>query len=274
MQKIRFTVIVTLLSMLLFSCNGYNKLLKSTDYELKYSKAVEYYQKGDYGKCLPLLDELVAIYRLTDKAETIYYYYAWCHYYTKEYYLAAYYFKSFAKSFPDSKFAEECHFMSAMCNVRNSPEYNLDQTETLTAINDLQGFLNRYPESDKRDSCNKIMDGLRNKLEIKTFEGARLYYQIQQYKSASVALKGMLEEYPDSQFKEEIYYLIVKSNYLYAANSIDPKKTERFNETIKSYNTFVTLFAESDKRRELETLAENSKRELERLAKPTATNNN
>jgi len=274
MRLIRFSIIIVLLSIGLFSCNGYNKLLKSTDSELKYTKAVEYYQKGDYGKCLPLLDELVAVYRLTDKAETIYYYYAWCHYHVKEYYLAAYYFKSFARSFPDSKFAEECHFMSAMCNVRNSPAYSLDQSETLTAINDLQGFLNRYPESDKRDSCNKIMDGLRMKLETKAFEGASLYYKIEQYKSASVALKGMLEEYPDSRYKEQIYYLIVKSDYLYASNSIDTKKTERFNETIKSYNTFVTIFADSDKKRELEALAENSKRELERLAKQTVTNNN
>lgn len=235
---------------------------------------MEYYNKGDYGKCLPLLDELVAIYRMSDKAETIYYTYAWCHYHLKEYYLAAYYFKSFAKSFPDSKYAEECHFMSAMCNVRNSPSYSLDQTETLTAINELQAFLNRYPESDKRDSCNNIMDGLRNKLETKMFEGAYLYYKIEKYKAASVALKSVLEEYPDSRYKEEIYYLIVKSNYLLAANSIDSKKTERFNETIKSYNTFVTLFGESAKKRELEELTENSKKELERLSKQTVTNNN
>ncbi|MFZ5554090.1 MAG: outer membrane protein assembly factor BamD [Bacteroidota bacterium] len=261
-------------AVLISSCNGYNKLLKSTDYELKYNKAVEYYQKGDYGKCLPLLDELVAIYRLTDKAEIIYYYYAWCHYHIKEYYLAAYYFKSFARSFPDSKYAEECHFMSAMCNVRNSPSHSLDQSETHTAIIELQAFINRYPESDKRDSCNKVMDGLRNKLETKTFENAYLYYKVEQYKAASVALTAMLEEYPDSKYKEEILYLVVKSNFNFAENSIDAKKTERFNETIKSYNTFVTLFAESPRKRELEAIAEHSKREIERLSKPEVKNNN
>jgi outer membrane protein assembly factor BamD len=253
-----YIFLVFIFLILFASCSKERKLQKSKDYNLIYQKALEYYAKKKYIKALPLLEEVIPIYKLTERGESVYYYYSYCHYHIKEYYTAAFYFKTFAKTYPNSKYAEECLYMSAICNVKTSPPNYLDQKETITAINELQMFLNKYPESSKKDTCNQIIDKLRSKLEKKAFQNAYQYYHMEQYRSASVALKAMLEEYPLTSYMEEALYLIVKSDYLYAANSIDSKKKERFEECIKSYLNFVGFFPKSKKLKELESLYSNA----------------
>ncbi|RMG76595.1 MAG: outer membrane protein assembly factor BamD, partial [Bacteroidetes bacterium] len=118
---------ILLFSFFFIACSDYNKILKSNDLRLKYDKAVEYYEKKQYFKAYPLLEELSVIYRGTSKAEQIDYYLAYCDYYTGDLLYAAYRFKRFAQTYPKSKYAEECSFMSAYCYYRNSPQYSLDQ---------------------------------------------------------------------------------------------------------------------------------------------------
>jgi outer membrane protein assembly factor BamD len=61
-----------LLSVLLFvSCSDYQKLLKSNDPELKYNKAVEYFEKGDFMRATTLFDEVSTYYKGTERSETV-----------------------------------------------------------------------------------------------------------------------------------------------------------------------------------------------------------
>src|SRR5690606_17164297 len=123
----------------------------------------------------PLFEELIAIYRGTEKAENLYYMYAFCDYHLQDYILAAHRFGQFVKTFPLSKKAEECQFMIGYCNYLNSPKFTLDQTQTIAAINEFQLFSNLYPKSTLVDSSNKIIDELIIKLEKKNFEIAKFY---------------------------------------------------------------------------------------------------
>ena len=56
---------------ILFSCNGYQKIVKSNDIELKYIMAKKYYEENEYFKALPLLDELQTLFKGTRKAEEV-----------------------------------------------------------------------------------------------------------------------------------------------------------------------------------------------------------
>ena len=268
MQKVQNFILSFLLIVALFvGCSDYNKILKGNDYELKYKTAVELYKKGDCMKALPLFDELTSMYRFTSKGEEVFYYYAHTSFCVDDYPVAEYYFKSFVKSYPNSKHAEECAFMAAICKQRESPYYNLDPTSTKQAIDELQLFLNKYPESSYKDTCNLLMDKMRDKLEKKYYEQAKLYYNTENYKSAAVAFENLVKDYPDNEYVEESYYYIVKANYWYAFNSIDSKKSERYSETIKSYLTFVGYFKNSKYLRELENLYNNSLEQIEKLSK-------
>jgi outer membrane protein assembly factor BamD len=254
-----------LATLVLVSCSEYSKVLKSTDIEYKYSKAVEYHNNEEYFKALPILDELITLTRGTQRAEDVYYYYAKSHYGVKDYYLANYFFKNFAKVWTQSVRAEECLFLAALCSATLSPEPSLDQTDTKAALDEFQLFIDSYPNSLLRDSCNNMMRRLNEKLETKNFEIAKLYEQTEKWKSAGMALKGFLKEYPESKYKAEAMYLITKSEFEYAERSVDTKKLERYRSVLETYVTFAALFPESKWLKQAESYYLRSRKQVEKI---------
>jgi outer membrane protein assembly factor BamD len=227
--------------------------LKSSDLGLKYEAAIKFYNEGKYMKAYPLFEELVTIYRGTAKAEQLYYMYAYCDYNMKDYLLAAHRFSTFAKTFPTSKYVEECLFMSALCNYHISPKFSLDQADTYQALEKMELFITKYPKSAKLDTCHQLIDILRAKLEKKSYEIAKQYLKTEDFKGAIVAFKNLLIDFPDTKYREEIVFLILKSHFLLAQNSVSSKKYERYNDTIKAYYKFADSFPQS----QFSKLAEN-----------------
>ena len=265
MFKKIFIVFIVISSVLMFSCSKHQKLLKSTDNELKYEKAMEYYEKGDYYRALQVIDQLIPIYRGTNKAEKLFYYYAYAYYHEREYIMASYYFKRFATSYPTSEFAQEAAFMSAYTKYLDSPRYSLDQTTTREAIDEFQLFINRYPFSEKAKQANILIDELRLKLQEKAYNIANLYYKMADYRAAIVSYENMLRDYPDTDYKENILYRIIKSYYMYAIKSVHTKKRERYESAVKAYLEFVAVYPESEYFDEVEKMRERVGKELNEL---------
>lgn len=252
-MKMRFLGIgMVLITMLLSSCGDYNKILKSTDYEFKYKKAVEYYNDGEYVKSGALFQELVNIYRGTSRADKIYYYYAKSMIGQKDYLMAGHYFSSLIDEFPTSEFVEESQYMVGYCKYLLSPNARLDQTVTKEAIDALQLYINLYPFSDRVDEANRLIDELQDKLVYKSYLNAKLYYDFENYKAAVVALQNSLIKYPDSQYREELKYMLLKSKYLLAMNSVASKKNERLTNALDEYFSFVDEYPESKYIKEVE----------------------
>lgn len=270
MKRPVYIIVMLAVGALLWSgCSEYNKALKSNDWKVKYDAAVKYYNAGDCYKALPLLEECIGLTRGTQVAEDVYYYYAKTHYCVKDYYLASYYLKNFAKTFSKSSRAEECFFLSAYCTYQISPQYSLDQSDTKKGIDELQLFLDTYPTSSLRDSANHMIATLNAKLEIKAFENARQYFTTERYKAAVNALGEFIKNYPSSKYKEEAYHLIVESYFRYAEGSIEEKKLERYRLVTESYITFATAFPDSKKLKDSEVFYEKSRKQIEKL---TASN--
>jgi len=257
--------LISVLAILIPSCKGYHKLLKSSDNELKYTKAIEYFNDEDYARAMALFEDVIPVYKGTDRADDIHYYYSYCHYRTGDYILGGYYFRNFSSTYPKSPYAEECQFMGAYCYFLDSPRSCLDQTNTYSAINELQLFISRYAESSRVKECNDLIDELRLKLERKSFDNAKLYYELSYYKAANVSLNNSIKDFPDSEFREEIFYRLVKSNYLLASNSVQEKMKERYEAAIEEYNKFVEEFPESKYNKELKRLNEKSVKELGKI---------
>lgn len=258
-------LIFLLTSLVLFSCSEYSKVLKSTDIDYKFTKAVEYHNAEEYYKALPLFDELITLTRGTQRAEDVYYYYAKCHFGVKDYYMANYFFKNFAKVWTQSSRSEECLFLAAICSSRLSPDSNLDQTDTKAALDEFQLFIDTYPNSSLRDSCNNMMRRLNEKLETKSFEIAKLYERTEKWKSAGMSLKGFLKEYPESKYKPEAMYLIIRSQFEYAERSVENKKLERYRDVLETYSTFAALFPESSWLRQAESYYLRGRKQVEKL---------
>lgn len=227
------------------ACSEYNRVLKSTDLEYKYTKALEYYDDEEYYKAYPLIEELVAIYRGQKRSEKLYFMYAYCDFYLEDYLLASHRFSEFTKTFPTSKYTEECAYMSAYSLFKMSPPAKLDQSQTYSAISGLQLFIDRYPRSSKVDTCNKLIIDLEKKLEEKTFRGANQYKKMEDFTAAVITYENMLRDYPDTKYREEIYFNIFDAYYTLAMKSVDEKKLERIGDALKAYTNFVGRYPTS-----------------------------
>lgn len=258
-------IIIALTVLTLLSCSDFKKIQKSVNISDKYKAAVAYYQKEDYHRALLLLDELMIYYRGTDTSEKINYYYAYCYYGQADYIQAGYYFLKFTDMFPASVYSEECLYMSAYCQYLFSPEYSLDQTMSLDAVRQLQYFIDRYPNSPRITDCNKLIDEIRQKLETKAFQIAKLYYNTESYQAAVVAFKNLLKEYPDTEYREEAYFYIVESSYKYALQSVERKKGDRLLLAVDAYNAFMAIFPQSKYVKDVGVIYKNINKELAKI---------
>ncbi|MFH1161355.1 MAG: outer membrane protein assembly factor BamD [bacterium] len=246
------------------SCR-HSRLLKNPDLDVKYEAAIKYYNEKDYSRALQLFDQMMGAIRATDKAEDIYYYYSYSYFHQKDYTLASYYFKRYYSNFPNSARAEECLFMSAYCNYLNAPVYSLDQTNTNEAIKELQLFINIYPKSKRVPECNDLIDKSREKLELKDYKIAKLYYRMGDYAAAIMSFQNILKEFPETIHREEILFLILKAYHKYAMLSVKEKQYERFSSTSVAFQDFIKEYPVSKFYGEAHGLNDRTKEELKRM---------
>jgi outer membrane protein assembly factor BamD len=242
----RLRLYIVLISVvLLSSCGQYEKLLKSTDFELKKTKAIEYFADGQYVKTTELLTQILPRYRATDEAEDLNWMNCQAYFGMKDYFMAGTYYKTFIDQFPFGKHSEEANYMSALCDYNISAKPELDQENTKNAIEGFNIFLNRYPNSAKVEDCKRMINELQDKLVEKSYLSAKLYYDMKQYKAAVVALNNSLKEYANSKYREKMMYLKLNSLFQYAELSMATKQKERYQAALDDYYSFMEEFPKS-----------------------------
>ncbi|HER09620.1 MAG TPA: outer membrane protein assembly factor BamD [Bacteroides sp.] len=249
-------ILVVLTVILLGGCGEYEKLLKSRDIQLKYEKGVAYYEAGEYVRAATLFDQIANIYRGTIRADTVKFYQAQSYYGQRDYMMAGHYFSELSTTYPSSAFLEEADFMTAYCYYKLSPRPELDQEYTHKAITAMQMFMVKYPGSDRLEECRQIITEMSDKLVEKSYISARLYYDLGYYKSAILALRNSLIQYPDTKYREELMFLILKSSYLLADNSVPGKQRERFQAAVDEYFSFIGEFPDGPYAKEAQRIYE------------------
>ena len=251
-KLLKITAIFALLSAVIISCDGYNKIVKSDDYEAKFNEANKLFDAEKYERCVGLYEQVYQRSPKSAQGEISYYRMGIACYEVEDWYLASYYLSSFQLKFPYSKLVEDATFLGAMCAVHNSPNFSLDQTETEVALDELQNFVSRFPNSDKIDTCNIVMNNLRFKLQTKEVNNVRLYSKTMNYRAAVVSAKSFLETYPVSEYREEVYVILLRNQELLAMNSVEAKLEERIRDAEDTYAIFLAEFPESSYLREFD----------------------
>lgn len=249
MFKKQLPLFVGLLIILLFSvvsCKSkYEKLKASNDNAKKFQEGKRLYDKKEYSKALGLFETLLSRYRGTDGATDLFYLNAMANYKLKDYTAAAYHFNEFATSYPSDPRAEEARFLTAYCYYLDAPVYSLDQESTYKCIDKLQLFINLYPKSDRVAEASKLIQDLRDRLELKAYSNAKLYLIIGENQSAVIAFGNTLRDYPDTKYAEELEFLTIKAQYEYAHQSREYRQEERYNQAITFADSFFEKYPKS-----------------------------
>ena len=237
------------------SCKSqYELLLQSNDTEAKYKAAFEYFNAGKYSRAGSLFESLAALTDGTERDDTVNYYWGLSNYKAKDYYTAEGNFTSFIERYPRSPFASEATFLRIDCLYRSTLRYELDQKPTYTAINAIAEYTTDFPESENMDKCNAMMKDLQQRLDRKAYEGAKLYYSMEDYVAARVALKNVLKDDSENIYREDIMYYTAMASYKYAHLSVPSKQKERYLVFIDDCLNFFGEYPESVYRKELDNV--------------------
>lgn len=279
MQKIKNLAYLFILSLLLFSCGEYQKVLNKGTTEEQYKMAVKMYESNKFGKALRLFEKITPAYRGKPQMERISFMISQSNFNEKNYSISGYYFDRFAKNYPKSSKKEEAAFLSAYSYKLASPVFSLDPTDTNKALEAFQSFINEYPDSDKILEANKHYKDLRTKLEKKYFEIAKTYYRtadydLRNYKASIQAFDNLLSDFLGSEFKEEALYYRLKAAHDFVLKSYDRRKPERIKDAIEAYEKLQRNFPESQFMEDANTMLATLEKEKVRIdaliAKQTA----
>ncbi len=252
--------------LLLASCKTeFEKLRASGDVKTLTTKAFEYYEQEEYNKAQILFESILGSIRGKTESEKAYFYYAYTQYHQQKYILASFYFKDFSSKFLNSEFREEAEFMTAFSHYKLSPSHRLDQTYSEKSIEGFQLFVNTYPNSTRVEECNKLIDNLRKKQEIKAYAEGELYFNLKNYESAVKSFENLLKDFPETTDSEKVRYMIIRSFYLYAENSFVSKQPERFKEVVDRMEEFNDKYPKSRFSKEITTISKNTNKIIKEL---------
>lgn len=248
-------IILILVALLHMSCaSTYEKVLRSNDVQVKYDAALDYFEKGKFKKAADLFDHLNLLVQGLPQEDTVAFYHGLCNFRYGDYETAETILAKFIEVYPRSPFHTEAQYLRIKCLYDDTYRYELDQTPTRKAMAVISEFMYEYPQSEYYPVCKDMMDDLLERLERKSFESAKLYYTMEDYKAARYALKNVLKDNADNRYRESVLYYTAMSSYKYAQNSIESKQKERYLDFIDDYYNFISEYPESKFRKELDGL--------------------
>jgi outer membrane protein assembly factor BamD len=250
--------VLTIFALLIASCSGFDKIVKSKDYQLKYKTALDYYEKKNHYRYTTLFEQIVPIYKGTQQADTVEFYLAQGYYYQGDFLLANHYFDKFRRNYPRSVFTEEAEYMYAYCFYKSSPRPLLEQETTHQALAAFTEFSAKYPRSSRKAEVNALMVELRDKLIEKSYLSAKLYFDMKEYRAAITALKNSLSTFPESKYREEQLFLILQASYYLADNSVPNRRRERFQNTLDEYFNLIGEYPQSKYLKEAQRIQANT----------------
>lgn len=253
---------------LLTACGEYQQLLKSRDPELKFQKALEYFNQQQYVKSQTLLDDVSAYYKGTERSEDVLCYLARSYMGQKDYTSAGDYYAAYIRNYPKGKYITEARFQVGHCAYLESPDARLDQEITRNAIKYFTEFVELYPESPYASQAYDEMTEMYDKLAYKELKSAQLYYNMgtylgNNYLSCEIIAKNAMRDYPSNKYQEEFEWLTFMAKYQQVVNSLEDMKLDRARDAVDEYYNFVAEFPESKHRAQ----ADKTLKELKKITK-------
>lgn len=247
------------------SCKSqYELLLNSNDADAKYEAAFEYYNLNKFSKAASLFESLAVLTDGTERDDTVRYYWGLSNYKFKDYYTAETNFDQFIQSYPRSPFTSEARYLRLDCLYRQTLRYELDQSPTYKAINEISAYILEYPSNVHMQECRDMLVELNERLDKKAYEAAKLYYKMEDYLASRVAFKNVLKDDAENMYREDILYYIAMSSYKYAHQSVPEKQKERYLAFVDDYLNFIGEIPESQYRKELDSVYQRAQKALGR----------
>jgi outer membrane protein assembly factor BamD len=217
-----------------------------------YNKGLEAYERGRYTTAAEYFQAVLSFGRAGEYADDAQLYLARSYGASEQYILAASEYSRFSELYRSDPRVAEAEFERAQMYVRQSPGYQLDQTQTQAAVTSLQLFVNRFPDHEKRADAEELIADLRAKMARKAFESGTLYERRELFEAAAITYERAFQDYPDAAYADESLLGAIRMYVAFAEESIAARQPERYGKAIELYERFVEIFPTSEHLRDAE----------------------
>ncbi|MDD2594447.1 MAG: outer membrane protein assembly factor BamD [Bacteroidales bacterium] len=256
-MRLKLSVVLLLSVLASVSCKTqYDLLLEGNDVDAKYQAAFKLFEAKKYLKAAEMFESLSLATKGTAQDDTVQFYWGYSNYKYGDYTIAENNLSQFIQVFPVSPFTEYAKYLRIDCLYRGTYRYELDQMPTYKALSVINEFIVENPQSEYVPRCREMVDNLNERLEMKAYKSAYLYYHMEDYLAAHYALKNVLKDNANNRYREEILYYTALSAYKYALLSVQTKQRERYLTFIDDYYNIVSEYPESQYKQELDGLYE------------------
>ncbi|MEO0559902.1 MAG: outer membrane protein assembly factor BamD [Bacteroidota bacterium] len=243
LRPLRHLAAAACLAVSLAACGGSSSTVSSG--QEAFDRGVEAFDRGKHARAVDHFRTALDFGRTSEFADDAQLYLARSYAGSKQYLLAGNEFTRFVEFYRTDPRVEDAAFERIQAYAALSPNYDLDQTDTRRAIQYIEQFQREYPESQNALAAAELRAELRARLARKQFETGRLYARREYYEAAVIAFQSVLEEYPESEYADDALVAALENQVLFADNSIPTKQKERYDEAIRIYNQFISIFPSS-----------------------------
>ncbi len=194
--------------LLLIGCSSVGKI-RQGDAESQYRKAMELYERGKYFAASEAFRLMIFNYSGVSYIDSVQYHLGMCYFSDEDYILASAEFRRLVRNFPTSELADDGQLMIGKCYYRSAPkDVGLDQSDTYTAIAELEDFAEDFPQSPLRSEAADLLARCRSKIAMKIFRNGEQYYRLGNYESARIYLERVITEFESPEWRGCALYLL------------------------------------------------------------------
>ncbi len=183
-------------------CSGSRKIDKMSP-EDRYARATTFYEKERWSRASDDFRWVVLNNPAGANAADAQFFFAECKFNQKMYVEAQVEYERLMRRWADSERYELARFRIVQCLVNQSPSYFYDQFATQQAVDEIQVFIDEFPDSEYRDDAEKEIQGLRHKVARKTYESGRQYLKWGRPEAAKLYFEQVLTDHYDSPYTDD-----------------------------------------------------------------------
>ena len=259
-QLYRFKIILLVVVLTSGGCSSSKYSIKQgQSIEEIYNSAKSLYDSGRYKKASIVLEKLILYARGTSYVQDAQFLLADSKYRRKLYIEAAFEFQRYARRYPQANNVEEAEFKRIICFYHLSPRYELFQDFTKQALDAVELFFARHPNSSYTAELEGYRIQMRNKLAKKLYHAGKQYQRLRYYKASIVYYDYILSRYPESKYAEKGLFESIETYIGYAKASVKKAQEERHKEAINRCYKYNQLFPMGPNINKVKKIIENYK---------------
>lgn len=171
-----------------------------------FEKALQKYESRKWSSAIDQLQRYIFSYPATKRTEEAQYYLADAYFQSKDYTQAIVELEYFIANFRNYNLSMKAAFRLSQSYYMLSPRYQFDQTLTYKAIEVMNDFIAKYPESAEYGEVDSLRRILVSRIEEKKMHTGNYYLKRKDYKAAEVYFDQVLSDNLVEEWKDFFYF--------------------------------------------------------------------